>query len=95
MVMLVRPVQPLKANSPILVMLEGIVISSRLSQSLKAYRPMLVTLLGMIMLVRISQSSKAYRPMLVTGCPSIVEGIVIEITVALQLVIVTSPFETS
>ena len=75
--MLVRPVQPKKAQFPMLVTLLGIVMLVRPVHSRKAPSPMLVTLLGMVMLVRLIQSSKASSPMLVTDFPSILYGIVI------------------
>ena len=46
--MLVRPLQPLKAQSSMLVTLLGIVMLVRPVQSLKAQSPMLVTLLGIV-----------------------------------------------
>ena len=75
--MLVRPVQLLKALSPMLVTLLGIVMLVRPVQYSKAPFPMLVTLLGIVMLVRPVQLLKAQISMLVTGIPSILDGIVI------------------
>jgi hypothetical protein len=48
----VRPLQPEKAYSPMLVTLLGIVMEERPLQPEKALSPMLVTLLGIVMEVR-------------------------------------------
>ena len=61
----VRPLQPLKALSPMLVTELGIVTEVR-PQYMKACVPMLVTELGMVTKVRPLQPEKAYSPMLVT-----------------------------
>jgi hypothetical protein len=58
--------EPLKAPSPMLVTLLGIVTLARLLQLLKAPYPMLVTLLGMVTLPRLVQMAKAVFPMLLT-----------------------------
>ena len=67
----------MKALSPMLVTLLGIVMLVRPVQYSKAPFPMLVTLLGIVMLVRPVQLLKAQISMLVTGIPSILDGIVI------------------
>ena len=54
-VMLVRLVQFLKALSPMLVTLLGIVMLVRLMQNSKALSPMLVTPSGIVILVRLVQ----------------------------------------
>ena len=61
-----RLMQPLKASSPMLVTLFGIVTLVKEEQAAKAYPPMLVTLFGIVMLVKDSQPLKACQPMLVT-----------------------------
>ena len=56
---LVSLLQPLNADSPILVTLSGIVMLERLLQSENALSPMLVTLFGIVMLERLLQSENA------------------------------------
>lgn len=73
----VRPVQPLKAYSLIVVTELGIVTLVRPVQPLKAESPMDVTELGIFTLVRPVQSLKAQYPMVVT-----VSGIVILLRLA-------------
>ena len=65
-VMLVNPLQPWNAQSPMLVTLFGMVMLGSPSQSENAELPMLVTLFGMVMLVSSVQSQNAPAPMLVT-----------------------------
>jgi len=57
MVILVRPLQPPKAQSsmPILVTPLGMVMLVRLLQLLKAESPMLITLFDMVILVKLRQ----------------------------------------
>ncbi len=62
----VKPLQPLKANSPMLVTLFGIVIEVKPVHSSKACPPMLMTLLPIVTEVKPLQSKKALLPMLVT-----------------------------
>ena len=66
MVMLVKPVQPEKAQSPMLVTLLPIVTLVNLVQPEKALSPMLVTLTGIVTLVNPVQPEKVSLPMLVT-----------------------------
>lgn len=52
---LVRPLQPKKAELPMLVTLSGIVILVSLAQCMNAALPMLVTPSGIVMLVKLLQ----------------------------------------
>ena len=52
MVMLVKPVQPLNARSPMLVTDEGMLMLVRPLQLLNAYFPMLVTDEGMVVVLQ-------------------------------------------
>ena len=58
-VMLVRPLQPPNALSPMVVTLLGIVILVRLVQPENALLPIVVTLAGIVMLVRLVQPENA------------------------------------
>ena len=55
----VRPVQPEKADAPILVTLLGMVMEVRSEQPKNACSPIVVTLLGMVTEVRPVQPEKA------------------------------------
>jgi hypothetical protein len=66
MITLVRPVQPLKAESPTLVTSVGMVMPVRPVQPEKAEFPMLLTPLPMVMPVSLAQPEKALFPILVT-----------------------------
>ena len=91
-VMLVRLMQPEKAQAPMLVTPSGMVILVRLLQLVKAASGMLVTLSGIVMLFRLLQKRKAAHPMLVTGLPSIVSGMTSSpVAASSQSVMVTSP----
>ena len=63
---LVSPLQPLNAPSPMLVTLLGITMLVRPLQPENAELPMLVTLLGIVTLIRPLQPENALPPMLVT-----------------------------
>ena len=65
-IMEIKPLQPLKAELPILVTPLPMVTDVRPLQPLKALKPMLVTLLGMVTDVRPLQFQKASSPMLIT-----------------------------
>ena len=66
MVTEVRPMQPPKAELPMLVTPLPMVTEVRPVQPEKAESPMLVTLSGMLTEVRLEQPEKAPQPMLVT-----------------------------
>ena len=70
----VKPVQPEKAELPILVTASGIVTEVKPVQCQKAYLPILVTASGIVTEVKPLQSEKASSPILVTD-----EGMVIEV----------------
>ena len=66
MVKLVKPLQPSKADQPIIVTLEGMVKLVKPLQPEKADRSIEVTLEGITKLVKPLQPSKADQPILVT-----------------------------
>ena len=69
----VRPLQPKKAWSPMLVTELGMVTEVRPLQQVKAKLPMLVTELGIVTEVRYPQPEKASLPMLVTELGMVTE----------------------
>ena len=75
-VILVKPLQPLNAFSPISVTLLGMVMLFKPLQPLNAYPPISVTLLGMVMLFKPVQPLNAHQPIPVTLYLSIVLGMV-------------------
>ncbi len=72
---LVRLLQPLKAEALILLTPSGIVISVRLLQPLKAEVSMVLTLSGIVNFVRLRQFKKAPAAILITVLPFIDLGI--------------------
>ena len=76
-VTLVREVQSLNVQTPILVTPSGMFTLVREVQPLNARPPMLVTLSGIVTLVREVQSENAESPIYVTGYPPKDDGIVI------------------
>ena len=68
----VKPLQPEKAQPPILVTEFGMVTDVKPLHQAKASRPILVTEFGMVIDVKPLQSEKANSPILDTGysCPS-------------------------
>jgi hypothetical protein len=83
-VKLLKPVQPSKARSPILVTLSGIVMLVNPVQSLKALLPILVTVSG-ITTVTTFVNLKALVSILVTGNPFIELGITMGISGSVPL----------
>jgi len=69
MVTLARLEHSLKADSPMLITLVGIVMLVRLEHKQKAKSPMLITLVGMVMLVRLVHLKKAPSAMLIKVLP--------------------------
>lgn len=85
--MFVSEVQYLKACTPMLVTLLGIVMLFSEVQPLKARSPIDVTLLGIVMLVSEVQLLKVPFPMLITVYPSSLDGIFKSLVVPLYVFI--------